>query len=78
MVFVCLFQLIEELVRARDLKFGMGVENGVSRNKFKYLSKRLNICCCLHDFHIFTCYCMESGLLLESGSGLYLNTFKCI
>ena len=40
-------------MRARDLKFGMGVENGVSRNKFKYLSTILNICRCLHDFSYF-------------------------
>ena len=36
-VFVCLFvcsELIEELVRATDLKFGMEVGNTVSRNKF--------------------------------------------
>ena len=35
--FFCLFvcsELIEELVRATDLKFGRGVETSVSRNKF--------------------------------------------
>ena len=36
----------------------MGVENGVFRNKCKYLSKILNICCCLHDFSYFYTLCM--------------------
>ena len=37
MIFFCLFvcsELIEKLVRATDLKFGRGVWNTVSRNKF--------------------------------------------
>ena len=33
-LFVCLSELIEELVRATDLKFGMRVEYILSRNKF--------------------------------------------
>ena len=40
-LFVCLFvcpELIEELARATDLKFGMHVEHVVSRNKTKDLS----------------------------------------
>ena len=40
-LFVCLFvcsELIEELTRATDLKFGMHVEHVVSRNKTKDLS----------------------------------------
>ena len=40
-LFVCLFvcpELIEELVGATDLKFGMHVEHVVSRNKTKDLS----------------------------------------
>ena len=32
--FFCLSELIEELVRATDLKFGMRVEYVLSRNKF--------------------------------------------
>ena len=28
-IFVCLFELIHELVQARDSKFSMGLENGV-------------------------------------------------
>ena len=62
---VFLFALIEELVRPRDLKFALGVENGLSRKKFKYLSKILNIVVVYMIFHILacyfigTCYCME-------------------
>ena len=33
-LFVCLSELIEELVRTTDLKFGMRVEYILSRNKF--------------------------------------------
>ena len=37
-MFVC-SELIEELVRATNLKCGRGVGNTVSRNKFEYLRK---------------------------------------
>ena len=48
--FVCLlFELFEELVRARDLIFCMRVRNGVSRKNSENLRKILFICCCLHD-----------------------------
>ena len=43
-LFVC-SELIEELVRPTDLKFGRGVGNTLSRNKF--LISKINI-------HIFT------------------------
>ena len=33
-LFVCLSELIEELVREADLKFGMRVEYNLSRNNF--------------------------------------------
>ena len=34
MTFVCLFELIEELVKARNFKFSMVMENGLSYTSF--------------------------------------------
>ena len=39
----CCSELIDKLVRATDLKFGRGVGNVVSRYKFNFLEKYLNL-----------------------------------